>query len=378
MKVLFQCDQIASPVGGGRFARGLLRKWLANFQQAQATSCDGLRLELLATQGEKPAKALEGNFKVPTVVRRFPSRLRATSFERLWAHSLPSADLIFGPFFHVCPHPRAVRVVTIHDTSFLHPEFHEDAKSARTLKIVERSLHAADLVVCISRATERCLQDRWPLLAAKTCVIYNGVDLRSATELAVLPRYPGSILSVGTIEPRKNYPVILRAFGILRERMRSDCPKLVVIGRRGWMCNAVISELLQLQESGACRWLEDASDDVLHGAYAGCRVFTYVPLMEGFGYPPFEAASHGCPMVLSQTSSVGEIWGAHAHCIDPTSVDQLVGTWQKLLEGSELERRSIALRQAECASAYSWDTCVSQYADIWRKAVLGRRRLALR
>jgi glycosyltransferase involved in cell wall biosynthesis len=371
-RVLVQADQLQSQVGGGRFLRGLLGQFDAPTSQRHWASGRELSLTLLCTQGEHAQDALGTGVRIGAVSRRFPSRTRGTLVERAWSCLLPPADVIYGPFFHVFPHPRAGRVVTIHDTTFLYPEFHGSQRANRLYQSVAETVDLADIVVCISRTTEMSVLETWPQCIGKTRVIYNGVTIPAAMAPIHSGCPRGSLLVVGTVEPRKNYQTILRAYEVLRQRRPQDFPRLKVVGRRGWMSDTTEQELRRLHESGLCEWLDSAGDLELWHAYSECRVFTYLPLMEGFGYPPFEAAAVGCPLVLSDRSSVGEIWSESARCVDPTDIDAIVTAWEWALDLGESDRLEVAAQQRRTLERYSWATCYQGYAKAWAEAADAR------
>jgi glycosyltransferase involved in cell wall biosynthesis len=353
--------------------RGLLQ-FLVHARCRQAPAVPDINLTLMSTQREDPRSAFLLGASVNHVARRFPSKFRGTFAERIWCQTMPEADVIHGPFFHVFPHPRAARVVTVHDTSFLYPELHGDRKAARHTRVISRTLENADVVVCISRTTEQSVLDRWPQCSGKTRVIYNGVTPPDDATPRPASAHEGSLLVVGTIEPRKNYATILRAYEVLRQVRPDDCPTLSVVGRLGWMSDEIASALRRLEAAGACTWLNQANDATLWRAYAGARVFTYLPIMEGFGYPPFEAAAFGCPLVLSDRSSVGEIWRQSARCVDPLDVDSIVASWEWALDLCGQDRLDVAARQRETVRRFEWEACCREYAKVWIEAAAGSLR----
>jgi glycosyltransferase involved in cell wall biosynthesis len=373
-RVLVQADQLASPAGGGRFLRGLASQLLVAADSGAARSANRIEVTFLSTQRESPQQVFGKGHAVRDVARRLPSRLRGTSIERAWCHLLPDTDVVYGSFSHVFPHPRAARVVTVHDVTFLRPEFHGESRSALLTRTTEKALSVADAVVCTCRSTERLLVDRWPNCAAKTTVVYSGFSLPPDAATTRLQGHRPSLLVVGTIEPRKNYRTILRAFHVLRQRRPRDCPHLTVIGKRGWMCDEEVRGIEALVERGECTWLAKANDAVLWREYSTCSAFTYLPFEEGFGFPPFEAAALGCPLVLSDRSSIGEIWSETARCVDPSDVDAIANAWIWALEMSDSERSAVVDRQQQTVRRFSWEYCCQGYAKVWAESARRVRR----
>jgi glycosyltransferase involved in cell wall biosynthesis len=176
-----------------------------------------------------------------------------------------------------------------------------------------------------------------------------------------------SILAVGTIEPRKNYPTLLDAFERLVHEQGDLAPTLTVVGNTGWMSEGVERRLLALQEAGRCRWIQNASDEQLAEAYSKAGVFTYLSLSEGFGYPPFESAFAHCPMVLSSASSVGEIWSDHAKCVGPLDVEAIVAGWKWALALSPMEWEDVIVRQERRAQEFTWSRSMHEYFEFWNR-----------
>jgi glycosyltransferase involved in cell wall biosynthesis len=163
----------------------------------------------------------------------------------------------------------------------------------------------------------------------------------------------------------------LDAFEQLQQEQGALAPTLMVIGNKGWMSEGVQKRLADLQEAGRCRWLQGASDEQLVDAYSKTCIFSYLSLSEGFGYPPFEAAFAGCPMVLSNASSVGEIWMNHARCVNPTDVQEIVEAWKWALALSGPELEGVLARQTARANEFTWDRIVREYLSFMNQLVGG-------
>ena len=364
LRLSIQLDQLASPVGGGRFLRGFLAELLAEPDFRGQLE----HLNLVATQQE--AITALGNLPewVTVVRRRFPVRWRNSFLAKLFGYlALPGGDVAYGSFYHVFPTRARARVITLHDLSFFNPLFHPDAMARTTADQVARMVHECEGVVCSS---QDCLDDfhaHWPHLAHKATLVHCGVAPGEVTVSSQgLPR-ERVILVVGTLEPRKNYPAILDAFDLLVAEQGPEAPSLMVIGKKGWMSEGVECRLAALQAAGRCQWFQDASDELLAQAYDRAAVFSYLSLSEGFGYPPFEASFAGCPMVLSSASSVGEIWAGHAKCVNPRDLQAIVDGWKWALDLSPEEREVAIAAQLARAQEFTWRRCVEGYLAFWQR-----------
>ncbi len=365
LRLSILADQLGSSVGGGRFIHGFLA---ALFSDPSILDRLG-SVYIVATQNESVASLGSLPPCVSVVRRRFPARLRQTPFAPLFGCTFPAVDVAYGPFYYAFPCRAQARVVTMHDLSCFDDRFHPWEKARKTAALLTKMAHECEGVVCDSDATLCEFQRQWPHLAHKAVRIYLGVSPMTTQPSKPRPVSEHSILAVGTIEPRKNYPTLLDAFERLAYEQGDAAPVLTVVGSMGWMSESVEHRLLALQVAGRCRWLRDASDDQLADAYSEATVFTYLSLCEGFGYPPFEAAYARCPMVLSSASSVGEIWSDHARCVDPHDVEGIVGAWKWALALTQSQREAVVACQERRAWEFTWSRTVHAYMAIWDRLV---------
>ena len=256
--------------------------------------------------------------------------------------------------------------------------FHPADRRDEQIATLTASVNRANVVVTDSDAVLAECRERWPNVSGKFTRIYLGTGpvpkdgQGSAVEPAGQQR--PYILTVGTIEPRKNYDAVFTAYEALVNELGDRAPDLVVAGRAGWMSQTTIDRLFTLVHTGRVHWLRDVSDGQLSGLYERAQVFTYLSLYEGFGYPPFEAAYAGTPMVLSSRSSIGEIWRDHACCVDPTDPAEIVRAWQWALSLNEEMRTAVLQRQARRAAEFSWKRCVQSYLDLYEELAHDSRR----
>jgi glycosyltransferase involved in cell wall biosynthesis len=173
------------------------------------------------------------------------------------------------------------------------------------------------------------------------------------------------ILSVGTLEPRKNHVALLEAFARLRRR-RPDLPhKLVLAGGRGWLYDGILMAIGRLG-------LEDqvvlpGHAEPLEVLYNGAEVLVYPSLYEGFGLPPLEAMACGTPVIVSDSSSLPEVVGDAGLLVDPRDVDGLGDALEAVLSDAGLRRR---LREAGLrrAAQFSWERTARETLAVYEKA----------
>src|SRR4030095_2457416 len=147
------------------------------------------------------------------------------------------------------------------------------------------------------------------LAPEKVVVTYNGIAPhftprpREADEDAkVRRRYAierGSLLAVGSLQPRKNLIRLLRAYGRLRQTHENFTPQLVIVGRRLWLWREILHEIERQPWARAVIITDYVPDEELPALYRGAVAFVYPSLFEGFGLPPLEAMACGTPVVTS-------------------------------------------------------------------------------
>jgi glycosyltransferase involved in cell wall biosynthesis len=361
-------DPIGPGPGGNRFIRRFVHALLGCPSARERLG----RVMLILSQGT-PADFLGPLPSNATVVRRrFPFRLRHTGLASVMGRLLPGAEIAHGLSLYVFPGQGRRSIVTIHDAAFMHEEFQAAAQRYYVDAALRRSVFPrCDAIVCISDTVRGEVEKFWPDAAEKCVRIYWGtspIERSRSSEGAGRPDGARPrILAVGTIEPRKNYGRVLDAYEQFLFEKGAQAPDLAIVGRDGWMCDAIRRRLEGLEGTGKVSWLRHAGDSQLAESYSTASVFTYLSLYEGFGYPPFEAAYAGVPMVLSDRSAVGEIWSGHARCVDPTDVRAIVAAWKWAIRLTGEERRAVVDRQRARAMQFDWGSCAGSYLDLYAK-----------
>jgi alpha-1,3-rhamnosyl/mannosyltransferase len=250
--------------------------------------------------------------------------------------------------------------VVVHDLISFIPE----ARPQRRAAMIERTtlrpaVRRAAALICNSGATERDLLERFPTARGRTSVMLLAADERfgrpiepSALE-AVRVRHglpEAFVLSVGTLEPRKNLPRLVAAHGGLPDAVRAAHP-LVLAGPKGWEADELLDGLRARDD---VRVLGRVDDEDLAALYALCTVFCYPSLYEGFGLPVLEALRSGAPTITSDVSSLPEVGGDAARYVDPRSVDDIRNALADLL-GDETMRRELSERGRRRGGGFSWD-----------------------
>ncbi len=267
-------------------------------------------------------------------------------------------------------------VVTVHDLSvLLHPEWHPPRRVAEYAWQFEDSLKRACHVLAVSEFTKREVVRHlnWP--ADKVTVAYNGrrpflrplPAAECAPVLRQLKLEPGYLLHVGTVEPRKNLALLLKAHAGLPLEVRRRHP-LVLAGGRGWQANELESELADRARDGTVRRLGYLPDESLAALYSAARALVFPTLYEGFGMPTVEMMACGGAVLASTAGAVAETVGGTAHLIDPHDEpgwrDAMLRVcaddhwWQSLRAGAE-----------ETARPFTWGACADATLGAYRRAL---------
>jgi glycosyltransferase involved in cell wall biosynthesis len=338
--------------GVGRYTRELLKALVSSYSDDE--------FQILCTCDSSSALDLESTLP-PGAVRQIrrvpvPERISTAVWQRLKA-PLP-VDLLLGGFdvFHgpdfVLPPVRQASVVTVHDLSYLiAPETGEPSLVAYLREAVPRSLLRADQIVTVSASVAAELVEAYPFARDKVRAIPNGV---SNFDRARSPRPTGNrptILTVGTIEPRKNHLHLLDAMPYVWHRMPEA--ELIIAGRIGWRSQFTVARIRQAVAISNVRFVESPDDATLQELFNEAHLFVYPSLYEGFGLPVLEAMARGIPVVASDISSLRETGGGaarYAACDDP---EQLATVIADVLSDSKLQL-AMAASGIEKAERQTW------------------------
>jgi glycosyltransferase involved in cell wall biosynthesis len=167
------------------------------------------------------------------------------------------------------------------------------------------------------------------------------------------------ILSVCTLEPRKNLTTLIQAYAQLEDRKSYD---LVLAGMPGWKNKDISATRERLGVAENIIFTGYVPNDDLRGLYSGALMFVYPSLYEGFGLPVLEAMQCGCPVIISNTSSLPEVVGDAGITVDPGDITGFRNAMQKLAADSEL-RDALRKKGITRAATFSWDKSFQMLMD---------------
>lgn len=305
---------------------------------------------------------------------RFEQMVLPVELARVRPDVLHCPDFI-PPFRRTCP-----AVVTVHDVAFLRYPENLTAESRRYYGQVRQAIASAERTIVVSGATARDLADLLGVGSERVRVIHNGLDpaflvpADPAATARVRARWGLDrpyVMFLGTLEPRKDVPTLLRAFAAVRARHPDLL--LALVGRRGWLYESIFAVIGSLGLGDAVRHVEDAADADLPPLFDGATAFAFPSLYEGFGLPPLEALARGVPTVVADTSSLPEVVGDAALRFPPGDHDSLTAGLLHVLEDETL-RADLRARGPIQAAGFTWERAAQETLAVYREAIAERRR----
>jgi glycosyltransferase involved in cell wall biosynthesis len=248
--------------------------------------------------------------------------------------------------------------------------FEAAMRPSRRSAVIERltlgaCMRRASAVIAISQATADALAARYPAAAARTTVALLGTSPALAERAPVEPLpEPGFVLAVGTLEPRKNLPRLVAAYGELDPATQSRHP-IVVVGALGWETGETLEALRSLGERAIL--LGHVSDATLAELYRRCSVFCYPSLGEGFGLPVLEAMAAGAAVLTAANSSLPEVGGDAVEYADASDVASIAAGLRRLLD-SPARRAELGALAAERAREFSWALFAERTLSVLERA----------
>ena len=260
-------------------------------------------------------------------------------------------------------------VVTIHDLACMKfPETFGPMHRARLTWFSRDAVRRASRVIAVSNATKEDICTLFRILPEKIDVVHHGVDHAFfSPDVKPARRAMPYILSVGALQPRKNYSMLIRAFKQLCGRWR-DPIELVIVGRRGWLWEPIEQEARRAPFAERIHLLGYIANEELAGLYAGATMVAMPSLYEGFGIPLVEAMACGAPLIASGASSIPEIVGDAGILLDPRHEEAWTTTMEDLLcNENKLQR----LRQKGLGRVhqFSWRRTAQETLDVYRRTM---------
>jgi glycosyltransferase involved in cell wall biosynthesis len=272
---------------------------------------------------------------------------------------------------------RGPTVVTVHDLSIVHYAHTHPAERVRRMEqLLPGSVARANHIVVDSEFVRGEVISHFGISPAKVTTTLLGVSPdfapRTGAECAAALREydlePGKyLLTVGTIEPRKNLQTTLSAFSRLPAELRRQYP-LVIAGMPGWGESPMGDAFAALRDKGEIRLVGYVPQHVLPLLYAGACAFAYPSLYEGFGLPPLEAMASGVPVIVSDRSSLPEVVGDAGVKLSPDDVEGMTEHLQRFIEDADARNAAIAAGLVQAAK-FTWAACAEETLRAYKLAL---------
>lgn len=316
----------------------------------------------------------------------YTARAMEAYYHQIDPKSLAEADIFHASHFAIPEEAKKLKNVkkflTVYDlTPISYPQFYEfNENDGHFLKKVLESLDQDDWAICISQATKNDLCNYLKIDPSRVFVTHLAAEpelfsVCSDSERISLTRkkyhIPDApyILSVNTLQPRKNLAHVIRCFAKLVQQENIKDLSLVLVGAKGWKYSnllEVISDYDFLKERIILTGY--VADEDLAGLYSGALAFVYPSFYEGFGLPPLEAMQCGVPVITSNTSSLPEVVGNAGIMVAPTDVDALCQSMLEIYSKPYL-REALSLKSIERAKQFSWDKCTQELISAYKTSL---------
>jgi glycosyltransferase involved in cell wall biosynthesis len=307
-----------------------------------------------------------------------------------WAVGLPryirgrrrrrGIELFHGTNYDIPLWRPCATVLTIHDLSqLLHPETHEKRGVRRARRRLPVMARAADAIITPTESVKREVCERLKANPEKVFAIPEAPracfrPLAFAETANVRQRLgvgDNFLFAVGTLEPRKNLSLLVKAFAEVTQARSDTTTQLVIAGARGWLSGSLFAAIEESPVRDRILLTDYLHDEDLRALYSSCRAFIYPSVYEGFGLPPLEAMACGAPVIASRIPALTETTGAAARLFDPQNVPELARNIIELLDDKNGEslRRQLSTAGQRRAAEFSWENTARQTMQVYAEGV---------
>ena len=249
----------------------------------------------------------------------------------------------------------------MHDLAFLRDASWHGDQAQELAHRTKAAIAQADALIVPSTTTAQDV-GRFAPDAPPTIVIPFGAD---HVPTAALPNPMAGrpyVLSLGTIEPRKNHQRLLAAW----RRLPQPRPLLIIVGAIGWACDEIVADLQVAEQEGMVQWRRQCDDAELWPLLQNAQALAYPSLWEGFGFPPLEAMALGVPVVAHDSAPLRELGDGALTLANASEDDALAAALDRVLNDDDHRQRHIAAGRAR-ARAFVWRDCAEAHGEWYRE-----------
>ena len=241
------------------------------------------------------------------------------------------------------------------------------------MKTVPRSVARADLILADSDNTRQDVIELLGVSEDRVRIVLAGLELtfRPVTDPSIVAgtaKLYGIerpyILSVGTLQPRKNLVRLIKAFALLREQHHVP-HQLLLAGRRGWLYEPIFDMVKQLSLGEHVLLPGYVAEADLPALYTGADLFAFPSLYEGFGIPVLEAMGCETPVLSANTSSIPEVAGDAALLVDPTNTEAIAAGLWRLIDDAAL-RTDLRHKGKQRVTYFTWERAAHQLLETYK------------
>ena len=383
MRIAIDAHAVGAKLGGNEsYAVNLIEAL------AQIDSVNDYTIYITTDEARERFEGRWSNFRVRATLPHTPLiRIPLTLSAELRKHPVDVLHVQFtAPPFCPCP-----VVVSIHDLSFEHLPQTFNRRSRTQLRLtVRHSAKRAARIISLSEHTRRDIIETYGIAAERIHAIPLAAPSHFApvTDNRELQRvrhnygiHGDYILSVGSIQPRKNLARLVRAFARVRATLRGNnsattLPKLVLVGKCAWLYDETLRALDETGVKDAVVLTGYVPQADLPALYSGALCFVYPSYFEGFGLPPLEAMKCGAAVIVGNKTSLPEVVGDAALTVDPFDVDAIAEAMKRLIDDPVL-RESLSVKGQTRAAAFDWRETARKTLKVYEQVAQQTLRASL-
>lgn len=266
-------------------------------------------------------------------------------------------------------------ITTIHDVAFLHYPSHNGSRNSQVYNLqTKRAIEKSKMIIADSESTKRDLEKFYNIKPENVRVVHLAAEEKfrvlpdekiRAKKLNMIAGDSQFILSVCTLEPRKNLTLLLKAYANLPQDFKKTY-KLVLIGGNGWNNEEFYKTIQELNLENYIILTGHVSDEDLVYYYNRASLFVYPSLYEGFGIPLLEAMSCGSPVISSNVSSMPEIVGKAGVLLSPHDEKAWIKAMREVATNRKLAQRlrQLGLQQVK---KFSWEKTAKKTLEVYKE-----------